>query len=155
MPCGRTTLIDDADLPLIQGYCLYSKVDRKHGLIYVQCCLPTNRKRYFKLHKMITGYKRTDHKDGNGLNNQRSNLRDCTHAQNIRNSRRHVDSTCNFKGVAFDKRRGKWFARICIQYKTVWGGSYKTELEAAVAYDVLAKKYHGEFARLNFPAIHA
>ena len=53
-----------------------------------------------------------DHKDGNGLNNRKSNLRLCTPAQNVRNRRPALGSSSKYKGVSRDKSRRKWLARI-------------------------------------------
>lgn len=54
-----------------------------------------------------------------------------------------------YKGVY--KKRSRWAARIAVNGETTWLGTFKTEEEAARAYDAAAKRLHGEFARLNFP----
>jgi len=91
-----------------------------------------------------------DHKDRNGLNNQRSNLRLATRSQNNANraaSRNNL--TSKFLGVAFEKDRRKWTARIRKNRKGYRLGSFNTEHEAAIAYNEAAKKLHGEFANIN------
>lgn len=88
-----------------------------------------------------------DHKDGNGLNNTRANLRLATQSQNLCN--RVAES--GYKGVGFQKRNGKWRARIKINRKEIYIGEFASAEDAARAYDVAALKHHGEFARLNFP----
>lgn len=93
-----------------------------------------------------------DHKDGNALNNQRSNLRPCSDGQNNANRRKQIGTTSNYKGVSFCKSRGLWEAKIGINLKRQFLGRYQIEIDAAMAYDAAAIVYFGEFARLNFPA---
>jgi hypothetical protein len=92
----------------------------------------------------------TDHKDGNALNNQRSNLRICTHSQNCHNRKKRADNTSGYKGV-FTTKGKKWRAQIRVNGKSIHIDVFSTREEAAHAYDEAAKKYHGEFADLNFP----
>jgi hypothetical protein len=90
-----------------------------------------------------------DHIDGDGLNNTRQNLRVCTHAQNQRNRRVNSNSSLGLKGVYFDKRRKRFRAVIHLNGKRHHVGWYMTKAAAALAYDVAARKMHGDFARLN------
>jgi len=92
-----------------------------------------------------------DHRDGNGLNNQRDNLRVCTTAQNAMNQSKHADNTSGFKGVCWDKQNGKWKARIQVNGTNQHLGHFPTAEDAARAYDAASIEYHGEFAWLNFP----
>jgi hypothetical protein len=92
-----------------------------------------------------------DHRNGNGLDNRRTNLRVATQSQNMQNRRKRKNTTSKFIGVSFDKEHSKWDARIYHQRKQVFLGRFVNEIEAAKAFDEAAKKYHGEFARLNFP----
>ncbi|MGA2322269.1 MAG: AP2 domain-containing protein [Sedimentisphaerales bacterium] len=92
-----------------------------------------------------------DHKNGDGLDNRRSNLRLATHSQNQCNKPKiKTKVTSQYVGVHFDKRRSQWAANIRNNGKTIWLGRFDTEIDAAKAYDQAAKKHHGEFARLNF-----
>lgn len=101
--------------------------------------------------KLISG-EYIDHVDGNGLNNHISNLRICTHLENMRNRiKTKRKCTSKYKGVNFYKRDGTWEAKTTINYKAVYLGRYKTELEAALVYDAYVIKHFGEFARPNFP----
>lgn len=150
LPCGRVALIDDADWPLVAPYKLFS-AERK-GIFYVECRSPgANPRERMLLHKLLTGHARTDHRNGNGLDNRRKNLRESTHAQNMRNGKKRTDRP--FKGV-FQQRTGTWFAQLAFNRKRIYGGTFKTQEEAARRYDELAVQYHGEFARLNFPVQH-
>ena len=92
-----------------------------------------------------------DHKNGDSLDNRRANLRLATHAQNSSNKRKtRSKTTSRFIGVSFEKLQHRWAVKIKHKGKSYWIGGFKSELEAAKARDSAAKKYHGEFARLNF-----
>ena len=88
-----------------------------------------------------------DHKDGNGLNNTRNNLRLCTVSQNQCNSRVRRTSRTGYKGVCL--RGNKIAARIKINGESIFLGYFKTVEDAARAYNEAAIVIHGEFARLN------
>jgi hypothetical protein len=92
-----------------------------------------------------------DHIDHNGLNNRKKNLRNCTFAENCRNTRLSSGTTSKYKGVHWHKRQKKWAAAIRCNNKTHHLGYFTDEAEAAKVYDKAAKKYHGVFASLNFP----
>lgn len=98
-----------------------------------------------------------DHIDHNGLNNQRSNLRICSRKENRRNQRGFFNSKSIYKGVAFgiDRRNKNEYtyikAKIRFDGKVINLGNFKTEKDAAIAYDKAAMEHYGEFACLNFP----
>lgn len=92
-----------------------------------------------------------DHRNGNGLDNRRANLRLATHRQNSCNRPKKKNTSSRFIGVCFIKRRKRWMAGIKLHRKSIFLGYFKDEIDAARVYDAAAKKYHGEFARLNFP----
>lgn len=100
------------------------------------------------LHQLILpGYPEVDHKDGNGLNNCRSNLRGCTTAENNRNRGAGRNSTTGFKGVCFRADIQKFQAHICISRRKKHLGFFSTAELAHVAYCRAAEELHGEFAR--------
>jgi hypothetical protein len=94
-----------------------------------------------------------DHKDGNGLNNQRSNLRVATKGENQRNQRPYKKGSSKYKGVSKNKSKSKpWAAKITVNNVTQLIGTFKTEIEAAQAYDLQSTRLHGEFGYRNFDA---
>lgn len=111
------------------------------------------------MHRVILGAQRgqeVDHRDGDGLNNRRTNLRLATRAQNQRNKSATHTNRSGYKGVSLFTTpgmwaTGKWYARIKLNRQTIHLGYFATAEQAARAYDCAARLYHGEFARLNFP----
>lgn len=93
-----------------------------------------------------------DHRNGNGLDCRKTNLRICSHSQNQCNYRKTRSITSSiFKGVTWDKSRGLWAASIKKDRICSYLGRFTDEEDAARAYDRAAQELFGEFARLNFP----
>lgn len=91
-----------------------------------------------------------DHRDHNGLNNTRDNLRVATRSQNHRNRQKLPgNATSDYKGVSWDKARGRWTAHIKIGGKAKNLGRFEEELTAARVYDAAALRLFGSFALLN------
>lgn len=125
------------------GRCLYLGGGRKNA----------KRKSIF-MHNLILKPEQgqeIDHCNRIGLDNRLNNLRSCTHSQNCQNATPHKKSRSKYKGVTWLKARNRWVADITVSYKMMRIGSFHSEILAAKAYDKAARKYHGEFACLNFP----
>jgi hypothetical protein len=91
-----------------------------------------------------------DHRDGDGLNNTRKNLRWATHSQNLANRPKPKGCfTSRFKGVSWHTQRGKWRASIKVNYKQISLGLWDDEKDAARAYNIFARRFFGCFAKLN------
>lgn len=150
----HTVQIDDEDWPLVSQYtwCV-SKVNATK--IYAR----TNAKQVdgtyktIYLHRLLMGLDvpMVDHKNGDGLDCRRNNMRQATAAQNTANRKKARNNTSGFKGVSWYNRISKWVARIDTDGKTRHIGLFDCPIEAAHAYDEAALRLRGEFAFLNFP----
>lgn len=138
---GHTVLLDDED------YYVYHRLNWSfNGLVHCS-------KKY--LHKEIVkrafGYDgEVDHKDRDRLNNQQVNLRPATRSDNMMNQGLKSTNMTGYKGVSYYRHYNKY--RVQLQYRgtKIFLGYFTDLILAAKAYDEAAKKFHGEFAFLNF-----
>jgi hypothetical protein len=93
-----------------------------------------------------------DHKNNDSLDNRKANLRPATRSQNRQNVPKRKNTSSRFIGVSYSKEEKKWRARITYKGKRIHLGWFDNEIDAARAYDAAARKYYGEFAKVNFPA---
>ncbi len=146
------TMVDDADFEWLsqRKWC----VDRCQGGLYAARRTSENGKaRKERMHRAILKAPPgviVDHINGNTLDNRRSNLRVCSHTENLQNMTSR-SGTSRFKGVGWHKARRKWAARIVVNGRHVYLGYFENERKAAEAYDAASLKYFGPFARPNFP----
>lgn len=108
--------------------------------------------RQMYMHRLIMRLKKgeeIDHRNMNGLDNRRSNLRKCKRSENGAHRNRQKNNTTGFKGVVFRKSDKKYQATIKINNKCIHLGLHKTALKAARVYNIAAKELHGKFAILN------
>jgi len=115
--------------------------------------LPNGKYLVIPMHRLIMDApenRLVDHRNGDGLDNRRSNLRLATSGQNNTNTRNRSDNTSGYRGVTWDATRQLWSARLSEAGKTINLGRYPTAEAAARAYDIGAIKLYGDFARLNF-----
>jgi len=140
---GYTALVDEEDYERVSQYNWHAHV-RPHT-IYAARSLGHGKGKQL-LHKfLLPDTPEIDHRDGNGLNCCRDNLRPATHQQNCYNTNKQQ---LGYKGV-WD-RDGRYMARIQADGRRKHLGTFDTAEEAAIAYDKAAKELHGEFASLNF-----
>ena len=149
------TIVDPPDYYLLNNFHWSAKRDRQcvYAVRFIND--PRKRAKIVSLHRIILNPPPgllVDHRNSNTLDNRRENLRLATHSQNVHNKRKTQSKTSSkFIGVSFEKRCGRWDVRIKHQGKLTWLGRFDDEVAAAKAYDNAARKYHGDFARLNFP----
>jgi len=144
-----TTIIDLGDYKKIKDYSL--SINGGYVVLSINGSL-------VRLHNFLFDSENTDHRNGNKLDNRKSNFRKATHTQNARNSKKPVHNglyhknTSPYKGVT--KRNDymyKYRTRIRVDGRLISLGTYDNEIVAAKIYDAAARKYFGEFACLNFP----
>lgn len=156
---GMVALVDDADYEQVMAHTWSAHLE---GTAYYAVTMVPHpdggqtpsgrdRRKTLSMHRLLLGSKlaEIDHKDGNGLNNQRNNLREATRTQNARNRKSVTGSSSQCVGVSFVTRTQKWQAQIKVGSKNFYLGQYATEQEAAEARDRAAVKFHGQFAKLN------
>lgn len=88
-----------------------------------------------------------DHVNSVRNDNRWANLRNATHAENIRNTRMFAHNTSGARGVYLRKDTGKWQAQIKVHGKNMALGSFKTIEQASNARNAKAKEIHGDFYR--------
>jgi hypothetical protein len=154
---GQVALVDDADFDFLNQWKWFAHKARTGP--YYAC---RNRKKseapgpfVVRMHRILLGVKKeseVDHEDGNGLNNQRNNLRPATGAQNKQAFQRtRKNKASKFRGVVWHRRDRKFQAQVKNLGRTFYLGYFVSEEAAARAYDTAARRLFGEFAQLNFP----
>jgi hypothetical protein len=91
----------------------------------------------------------TDHKDGNGLNNQELNLRYATRNQNMQNAKKRI-TLSPYKGACWSLQHKAWRVKINVKGKQSHIGCFKNDRHAGLAYALWALDVHGEFANTSF-----
>lgn len=151
---GFVTIVDDADYVFLMQW-KWSYVGNRYGNKYaVRKSYENGRKNpiHIIMHRLIMGNPEgmsIDHINGNGLDNRHCNLRICTHKQNTQSKIKRKNAASAYKGVTWIKEEKLWKARIGVDYKRIILGKFHSEIEAALAYNEAALKYHGEFAKIN------
>jgi hypothetical protein len=147
---GLVALIDDEDYDLVSGYKWRAILNGSYSKTFYAAT--GNTPNFQLMHTLILPVGpglEVDHKDRNGLNNTRANLRPATRGQNMANRSYPVGVT-GFRGVSM--KRSRYRATLMVGRKQVVVGYYECAIEAAVAYDRASLAANGEFASLNFSA---
>jgi len=151
------TLVDDKDLTWLTKWQWSAR--KSYNVWYVIRYMPREYRSYAVvfMHREIleanTGVL-VDHKNGDGLDNRRANLRLANTQENCANQRKVVSyggkkPSSIYKGVSWSKQHERWGARIMVNRRQVFLGLYSTEFSAAIAYNAAALEHFGEYARLN------
>jgi hypothetical protein len=148
---GKTTILDDEDYIRVSKY-KWHYAEYMPGKGYAKTKNKGEGPALLRMHRFIlglSGNEKVDHINGDGLDNRKDNLRIVNQSQNMMNTGVRSTNTSGFKGVCYDKRWSNWLAHVWKDGKQIYIGSFKEKEDAARAYNEAAKKYHGEYARLN------
>lgn len=145
---GYVAFVDDEDFEYLNQWKWHAFNSR--GILYATSYFcARNKQAYRFMHRTIMDTPKNmvvDHIDHNGLNNQRSNLRNCTRSQN--GSNRHSSGRSGYLGVTYN---GKYISsHIQSKGAVIHLGYCDNEIQAAKRYDAAARFFHGEFANPNF-----
>jgi len=154
---GKVALVDDEDYERLSGYKWHAK--RYHRKSRDAWCAARDLPRPYggkqhtvRMHSdILPGAKEIDHADGNGLNNQKANIRPATRSQNLHNQRKVSGTSSRFKGVYWVASRQRWKAGIRLpdSHRRLYLGMFSLEEDAAQEYDLAAVKIYGQFALTN------
>ena len=160
---GKFAIVDPEDYHRLRKYKWYAHNSRY--TFYAVLSLTNGKKQKRKnayMHHLVIDIPDgmyCDHINHNGLDNRKANLRPATNTQNVWHRRKFIRRTSGgfnkqfrskYKGVDWAKDMKRWRARIRVNGKRIYLGSFDNESDAAKAYDKAAKRFHGEFAFLNF-----
>jgi len=153
-------IVDDEDFEELSKYSWFLKTDKKwehnrYAIRFEVFMIDGKRKtKSFRMHREILNVPigiLVDHRNGNGLDNRRKNIRSCNFSENSQSCRSHRrNKTSKYKGVYWKKRDQKWMVRVSFKGKNIYLGLFDSEREAARIHDAGAKLSYGDFAILNF-----
>ena len=147
---NQFALVDDIDFPELNKLKWYAMKTSYGGYMAVRAV----KRKKILMHRVVMDCPQgldVDHISHSTLNNRKSNLRICSRSQNSMNSNPRKNTSSQYKGCCWYKRKRKWIAYIILNRKQIHLGYFDSEIEAARAYDKAAVEHFGEFALFNFP----
>lgn len=162
---GLWTIVEPADYYKLNGFNWYLAGNGKQFYAFRNQKIAPGKTKMVSMHRQIMQSQLNairskidpklvvDHINGNPLDNRRANLRIATYSQNAYNRPKIKSKTSSkYIGVYFEKATRRYTVKIRVgKGRRLWLGRFTSEIDAARAYDAAAKKYHKEFAVLNFP----
>lgn len=150
---GQYALVDDADFAWLNQFKWYALKGRTTFYAARAKYIIGRHYQHLRMHRIImnvSANKQIDHRNHNGLDNRRNNLRVCTNTENKQNGLPYKNCSSQFRGVWWCKNVKKWRAAITVNKKLIYLGYRSSEIECAKLYDAKAKELFGEFANTNF-----
>jgi len=149
---GGVAFVDDEDYEKVRGYRWYGLT--RPSTTYA---ITKNKGRILRMHRLIMDAPpglQVDHRDHDGLNNCRQNLRLCTHRQNCWNQKKRGKCPSSPYIGVWVTRTGRYETRVRVDGGRIYLGTFAEERDAALMYDAVVRRLRGEFAALNFPDEH-
>lgn len=164
---GNIATVDDEDYEWASQYKWYERREKSHSTTYAQRTTARSETNGIRegwllhrklmeraLDRLLLTEEQIDHRDGDGLNNTRDNMRIASNRQNGCNRvNQRPNSTTGLRGVSHQTKSGEYVARIVVNQRLVTLGTYASPVDAAKQYDQAAHFYHKEFACLNYSDI--
>lgn len=148
---GFIALVDDCDsgLSMFRWHKEVRNLRDGKQIVYASRKSPRPSREKIYMHREVMGFPNgdVDHRDGDGINNQRSNLRTATRSQNM-GAMREKKRISKYRGVV-PSPVGRWIAQITVCRKVIYLGTFDSQEDAGKAYNEAALSGFGEFARLN------
>ena len=144
---GRTILIDEEDLLIVAALKWHICQNPKGRTVYAASA--PRKREYVLMHRLIMGApkdKEVDHRNYNGLDNRKSNLRLCSRFQNQWHSRLRSDNKSGYRGVTWNEECNKWSAQFHYRGIKTYLGLFLSAEEASQVYEKAVKELRGEFA---------
>lgn len=138
--------IDGEDFDKVKNY--HWSIQKSKNSVYART---TIKGKSINMHRLLFGFPKSmlDHKNGNGLDNRRENIRKCTIGENGMNRKKQLCVSSVYKGVSQRKESKKYEVSIKLNGKTIHLGTFTNEHDAGEVYNKKAVELFGEFARLN------
>lgn len=151
LPSGHITIIDQSDLLLVEQFKWHALKARRTVYVQTKGSAANGFTRTY-LHRLLLGAasgQLVDHRNHNGLDNRRANLRLCSPAENVANSGVCSRNTTGYRGVIRykDRFRARIGTRSTPGYQHL--GYFDDIWDAAQAYNAAAVERYGDFALLN------
>lgn len=148
---GLYAVVDDKDFARVSKFRWYARRSSGKLDLWYASKAKTSECQHTLMHRFLCpDWPRIDHVDNNGLNNRRRNLRPASYRENNQNARKREGALSKYKGVTYERRYGTWIARISVNGRNKYLGSFPKEIAAARAYDRAAHHHFKAFARPNY-----
>ena len=155
---GKIALVDDCDFEWLSQYKWFAMKgsNSPHNFYAARHAKVAGRWTTIQMHREILGLKVgdgniVDHKNWNGLDNRRENLRIANTVINAYNRNFQSNNTSGYRGTYWNKKNKKWTVQLTIDGKFRYFGSFSDPVKAAQTYDKLALQFGLKYAVLNFP----
>lgn len=145
---GKSAIVDDCDYEKLKKYNWYCT---PAGYVYGERMVARDLGHHF-MHRIVCcppDGMCPDHINGNPLDNRKSNLRPVTPSQNLMNTRIRKNKSSKYKGVWWNDIAKFWYSSICKDGESIHLGNFRTQRDAAIAYNQAAIQYFGEYANIN------